>query len=90
VNCRVHLDKIATDLQAQAEKEKRQRLVQMLNSQSQQYRQPAPQSYLMSRQTNNTSMVYDQAVSTNCYQGIREVPWLRSTGPFSCGLISAV
>ncbi|VVP44021.1 hypothetical protein PS862_05037 [Pseudomonas fluorescens] len=37
VNCRVQLDKTTTDLQANAEKEKRQRLVQMLNSQNHQY-----------------------------------------------------
>jgi len=59
------------------------------NSQSQQHRQPVLQSYVMSRQTNNTSMVYDRAVNTNCYQGIREVPWLGSTGFFAYRLISA-
>jgi hypothetical protein len=49
VNCRVQLDKTATDQLAQSEKEQRQRVVQMLNSQSQQY-QRAPQSYVMPKQ----------------------------------------
>ena len=67
VNCRVQLDKTATDLQAKAEKEKRQRLVQMLNTQRQQYQQPAPQPYVLPKQTHCTSMAYGQTVSTNCY-----------------------
>lgn len=66
VNCRVQLDKTATDQLAQSEKEQRQRVMQMLNSQSQQY-QRAPQPYVMPKQTNCTSMAYGQTVSTNCY-----------------------
>lgn len=64
VNCRVQLDKTATDLQAQAEKERRQNIVKMLNSQSQ---QPAPQPYVIPKQTHCTSTAYGQTVSTNCY-----------------------
>jgi hypothetical protein len=67
VNCRVQLDKTATDLQAQAEKERRQNIVKMLNSQSQQYQQQAPQPYVMPKQTHCTSTAYGQTVSTNCY-----------------------
>lgn len=67
VNCRVQLDKTATDQLAQAEKEKRQRLVKMLNSQSQQYQQPTPQPYVVPKQTHCTSMAYGQTVSTDCY-----------------------
>jgi len=66
VNCRVQLDKTATDQLAQSEKEQRQRVMQMLNSQSQQY-QRVPQPYVMPKQTNCTSMAYGQTVSTNCY-----------------------
>lgn len=64
VNCRVQLDKTATDLQAQAEKERRQNIVKMLNSQSQ---QPAPQPYVIPKQTHCTSTAYGQTVSTDCY-----------------------
>jgi hypothetical protein len=64
VNCRVQLDKTATNLQAQAEKERRQNIVKMLNSQSQ---QPAPQPYVIPKQTHCTSTAYGQTVSTNCY-----------------------
>lgn len=64
VNCRVQLDKTATDLQAQAEKERRQNVVKMLNSQGQ---QPAPQPYVIPKQTHCTSTAYGQTVSTNCY-----------------------
>lgn len=67
VNCRVQLDKSATDQLAQAEKERRQRIGQMLKSQDQQYQQPAPQPYVLPKQTNCTSMAYGQTVSTNCY-----------------------
>lgn len=67
VNCRVQLDKTATDQLTHIENERRQRIVQMLNSQDQQYQQPAPQPYAMPKQTNCTSMVYGQSVSTNCY-----------------------
>jgi hypothetical protein len=70
VNCRVQLDKTATDQLAQAEKERRQRVVQMLqiNTQNQQqYQQPAPQPYVVPKQTHCTSMAYGQTVSTNCY-----------------------
>lgn len=67
VNCRVQLEKSATEKLAQTENERRQRIAQMLNSQSQQYQQPAPQSYVMPKQTNCTSMAYGQSVSTNCY-----------------------
>lgn len=64
VNCRVQLDKTATDLQAQSEKERRQNIVKMLNPQSQ---QPAPQPYVIPKQTHCTSTAYGQTVSTNCY-----------------------
>jgi hypothetical protein len=67
VNCRVQLDKFATDQLAQAEKERRQRIGQMLKSQGQQYQQPAQQPYVLPKQTNCTSMAYGQTVSTNCY-----------------------
>ncbi|WP_225607280.1 hypothetical protein [Pseudomonas sp. PDM10] len=67
VNCRVQLDKTATDQLAQAEKERRQRVVQMLKTQSQQYQQPAPQPYVVPKQTHCTSMAYGQTVSTDCY-----------------------
>lgn len=67
VNCRVQLDKAATDQLAQVEKERRQRIGQMLKSQSQQYQQPAPQPYVLPKQTNCTSMAYGQTVTTNCY-----------------------
>jgi len=67
VNCRVQLDKTAADQLAQTERERRQRIVQMLNSQSQQYQQPAPQPYVMPKQTHCTSTAYGQTVSTNCY-----------------------
>ncbi len=66
VNCRVQLDKAATDQLAQAENERRQRIVQMMNSQSQQYQQPAPQPYVIPKQTHCTSTVYGQTVSTDC------------------------
>ncbi|MNC35336.1 hypothetical protein D3C75_838180 [compost metagenome] len=64
VNCRVQLDRTATDLQAQAEKERRQNIVKILNSQNQ---QPAPQPYVIPKQTHCTSTAYGQTVSTNCY-----------------------
>lgn len=64
LNCRVQLDKAATDLQAQAEKERRQNIMKMLNSQSQ---QPAPQPYVIPKQTHCTSTAYGQTVSTDCY-----------------------
>ncbi|MGF6287020.1 hypothetical protein [Pseudomonas silensiensis] len=67
VNCRVQLDKTATDQLAQAEKERRQRVVRMLNSQSQQYQQPAPQPYVIPKQTHCTSTAYSQTVDTNCF-----------------------
>lgn len=67
VNCRVQLDKTVTDLQAQAEKERRQSIVKMLNSQSQQYQQPAPQPYVIPKQTHCTSTAFGQTVNTNCY-----------------------
>lgn len=67
VNCRMQLEKAATDQLAQAERERRQRIVQMLNSQNQQYQQPLPQPYTVPKQTNCTSMAYGQTVSTNCY-----------------------
>ena len=67
VNCRVQLDKTVTDLQAQTDKERRQSIVKMLNSQSQQYKQPAPQPYVIPKQTHCTSTAYGQTVNTNCY-----------------------
>ncbi|WP_415770318.1 hypothetical protein [Pseudomonas sp. LB3P38] len=67
VNCRVQLDKTATGQLAQAENERRQRIVQMLNSQSQQYQQPLPQPYTAPKQTHCTSMAYGQTVSMDCY-----------------------
>jgi hypothetical protein len=67
VNCRVQLDKAATDQLAQAENERRQRIVQMLNTQNQQYIQPVPQPNVLPKQTNCTSMAYGQTISTNCY-----------------------
>ena len=68
VNCRVQLDKTAADQLVQAERERRQRIVQMLNSQSQQYQQPAPKPYVMPKQTHCTSTSYGQTVSTDCSQ----------------------
>jgi hypothetical protein len=67
VNCRVQLDKAGTNQLAKAESERRQRIVQMLNSQSQQYKQIAPQPYVIPKQTHCDSMAYGQTVSTNCY-----------------------
>ncbi|MCX2898998.1 hypothetical protein [Pseudomonas mandelii] len=66
VNCRVQLDNTNTDLQAHAEREKRQRLVQMLNLQNHKYQQPVPQPYAP-KQTHCTSTAYGQTVSTDCY-----------------------